>query len=277
VNRADALALAVARLEDATVDTPALDAKRLLLHAEQIESASLMASPDAQMRAQSAYDSMIMRRCTGEPVSKILGYRDFWTHRFITSPDVLDPRPDTETLIEAALELFPRTAPLRILDLGTGSGCILLTLLSEFANSTGIGVDVSQAALAVAERNAQAMKLTHRADFIEADWFTGLDETFDLVVSNPPYISTTEKDTLAPEVADWDPEAALFAGMDGLQAYREITSGVSAALKPDGTVLFEIGIGQARPVVSLLEGAGFWRISSRRDLGGIERCIVAQR
>lgn len=277
MTRGEALAVAQTRLAEAGVETPALDAKLLLLFAESLETAALMADPDAPMAAPKAFEAAIKRRCTREPVSKILGYRDFWAHRFAVSPDVLDPRPDTETLIEAVLEQSPKEGNARILDLGTGSGCILLTLLEEYPAATGIGVDVSQAALAVAKRNAEAMKLTHRAEFLSSDWFMALDETFDLVVSNPPYISTLEKTSLSPEVIDWDPEAALFAGMDGLQAYREIADGLAAVLKPDGTAFFEIGQGQGDAVADLFKNVGFKRISSRFDLGGIERCICVQR
>lgn len=277
MTRAEALAAAQARLADAGVDTPGVDAKALLLHAESIESSSLIADPEAPLRAAEAFESSIQRRVNREPVSKIIGYRDFWAHRFAVTPDVLDPRPDTETLIDAALQTTPKDSEIRILDLGTGSGCILLTLLEEYRAATGVGVDVSEAALAVAKSNAETMKLTHRADFLVSDWFMALDETFDLVVSNPPYISTLEKTSLSPEVVDWDPEAALFAGMDGLQAYRKIADGLAAVLKPDGTAFFEIGQGQGQAVADLFKNVGFRRISSRFDLGGIERCLVVQR
>jgi len=277
MTRAEALAAATTRLKNAGMDTPTTDAKRLLLECESVDPAALIANPDAQMIALDEYDSLISRRCDHEPVSKILGYRDFWKHRFSVTPDVLDPRPDTEVLIEAALEFSTANAPLKVLDLGTGSGCILLSLLSEISNATGIGTDTSTGALVVAKRNADALNLNNRAEFIYSDWFSGLDETFNLVVSNPPYISTTESRTLTPEVLNWDPNAALFAGIDGLQAYREIANGLEAVLQPDGTALFEIGIGQAEAVTTIFEDAGFSRISSRVDLGGIERCLIVQR
>ena len=277
MTRREALAQATARLAAAGIDTPALDAKTLLLAVEGIAPSALIAAGDAPMRAADAYDSALSRREKREPVSKIRGLRSFWRHEFIVSPDVLDPRPDTETLVEAALEYAPRNRPLRILDLGTGSGCILLTLLDELPGSTGIGVDISAAALAVANRNAEALNLSDRAHFIASDWFAGLDETFNLVVSNPPYISTEEASTLSPEVRDWDPEAALFAGMDGLQAYRKIADGLAHVLDHDGTALLEIGIGQGQPVSDLFERAGFRHIDSRRDLGGIERCLIVRR
>lgn len=277
MTRAEALSAATRRLAAAGVDTPGLDAKILLLALEAIESAELMADPDKPMIARNDFDSVISRRCLREPVSKILGYRDFWTHRFIVTPDVLDPRPDTEVLIESALQIETSRAPTRILDLGTGSGCILLTLLDEIPSSIGVGVDISVAALAIAERNAKAMRLTDRVEFFASDWFSALDGTFNLVVSNPPYISTTESGILSPEVIDWDPGAALFAGMDGLQAYRKIANGLGAVLEQDGTALFEIGIGQVDPVTAIFREAGFSKISSRLDLGGIERCLIVQR
>ena len=277
MTRKEALRRAQARLTEAGVETPALDAKLLLQHTEEIDGVRLVTEADAPIGAPEAYEAAITRRCAREPVSKILGYRDFWTHRFITSPDVLDPRPDTETLIETVLTGVPKDEPVNIVDLGTGSGCILLTLLAELPNALGTGVDVSRAALSVAERNANAMNLSQRVKFIVSDWFKALDGTFDLVVSNPPYISTVEKPLLSPEVMNWDPEAALFAGMDGLQAYRKIADGLATVLKPDGTAFFEIGQGQADPVTELFSAAGFRRTSSRFDLGGIERCLVVQR
>ena len=276
MTRAEALANATSRLNAAGVETPALDAKFLLLGVESIESSSLIADPDVPLKAQAEFDSAVDRRCQREPVSKILGFRDFWNHRFIVNRNVLDPRPDTELLIETALAETAGNTPRRILDLGTGSGCILLSLLSELPNTTGIGVDTSSAALEVAKSNAKALDLAGRAEFILSDWFSALDETFTLVVSNPPYISTTENVTLSPEVIDWDPEAALFAGMDGLQAYRKIANGLSAVLEPDGTALFEIGFGQGASVRAIFEEAGFRRISSRLDMRGIERCLIVQ-
>lgn len=277
MTRSEALAQATVRLAGAGVETPALDAKTLLLAIEDIDAAALIAGGDAAMKAEKDYDSALSRREQREPVSKILGYRDFWSHRFVVTPDVLDPRPDTETLIEAALEIAPKDRPLRILDMGTGSGCILLTLLSELPHASGIGTDISQAALTVAQGNAKALGLKDRADFIVSDWFTALDGTFDLVVSNPPYISETEKQTLSPEVRDWDPGAALFAGMDGLQAYRKIVNGLATVLGQDGTALLEIGIGQRASVTDLLEHVGFSAVFCRRDLGGIDRCLIVQR
>ncbi len=277
MTRAEALKLAQKRLIEAGVETPPLDAKLLLLNAESIDGAALMANPDAEMMALEAFDSAITRRCAREPVSKILGYRDFWSHRFAVNSDVLDPRPDTETLIETVLEFREQHTGSRIADLGTGSGCILLTLLSELPNANGIGVDISEPSIKTANFNAKVMKLDHRVNFITSDWFTALDGGFNLVVSNPPYIPLLESDSLSPEVRNWDPEIALFAGMDGLQAYREIADGLAAVLTPDGMAVLELGHGQADSVAALFKNAGFNRISSRRDLGGIERCIVVQR
>lgn len=273
MTRAEALSQGTQHLTAAGVETPGLDARKLLLEIEEIDAGRLIADPDTQMIHAASYKAAIDRRTAHEPVSKILGYKDFWTHRFYVTPDVLDPRPDTETLIEEVLHQTPKASQIRILDLGTGSGCILLTLLSELQFATGIGVDRSDAALAVANRNCAALKLSARADFVQSDWFEALDETFNLVVCNPPYISIAESETLSPDVSRWDPELALFAGMDGLQAYRKIADGLATVLKPNGTAFFEIGIGQADPVTALFENAGFRRIASRRDLGGHERCI----
>ncbi len=277
MTRTEALAETKARLASAGVETPDTDSKRLLLHAENISQAALIADPDAVLTERNLFLSFIERRIRREPVAKITGYKDFWSYRFQVNGDVLDPRPDTETLIEAAFECTGKAASLRIADLGTGSGCILLTLLAKMPHATGLGLDISPGALKVAKTNAKMLNLDNRSQFIAGDWLSALDETFDLVVSNPPYIPVTEGDMLAPEVIDWEPHTALFAGMDGLQAYREIANGLSSVLKSDGTAIFEVGYNQAKPVMDLFKKAGFRRISSRTDLGGIERCIIVQR
>lgn len=277
MTRAEALTNAAQQLEAAGVETPILDAKRLLMGIESIDASALISAPDERLQAKAAFDSAVARRCQREPVSKILGVRSFWTHEFIVTADVLDPRPDTELIVETALSETQGTPPDNILDLGTGSGCILLSLLSELPSARGVGVDTSQAALDVAHRNASVLNLADRTEFICSNWFSGLDGTFNLVVSNPPYISSSESETLAPEVTDWDPAGALFAGMDGLQAYQDIAVGLSAVLEPNGMALFEVGTGQAASVREIFEAAGFRRISSRFDIGGIERCLVVQK
>jgi len=275
--RAIALREAIAQLTAAGVETPDRDARLLMQWTEGIDAAALIASPEIALSHPKRLAQAIEQRSARKPVSKIIGYRDFWSHRFIVTPDVLDPRPETETIIEAVLDITPRLVAPKILDLGTGSGCILLTLLSEFTLSQGVGIDSSPAALSVAKQNAEALGVADRAKFLLSNWFEALDDTFDLVVCNPPYISTSEGTLLAPEVARWDPEAALFAGMDGLHAYRGIANGLATVLKPDGVAFFEVGIGQSGAVTDLLREVGFGRITSRLDLAGVERCIIARR
>lgn len=250
------------------------DARALLLWVEGIDGTDLIASPETPLSHESSYESAILRRVEREPVSKIIGSRRFWKHSFRVTPDVLDPRPDTETLIMAALEAAADLDRARILDLGTGSGCILLSLLADLPGATGLGTDVSEPTLAVAKDNADALNLSKRAHFLQSDWFTGVDDTFNLVVCNPPYISETEKAALSPEVSRWDPEAALFAGMDGLQAYRQILDGLGAVLEKPGFAILEIGADQAPSVREICREAGFGEISSRFDLGGHERCLI---
>jgi release factor glutamine methyltransferase len=209
-----------------------------------------------------------------EPVSRILGRREFWSLDFHLSPATLDPRPDSETLIDEALAGIPdRKAPLSVLDLGTGTGCLLLALLSELPNAAGTGIDRSEEAVATATANARRLGFGQRARFAAGDWGAGLSERFDLVVSNPPYIPEAEIETLAPEVVRFDPLAALAGGPDGLDAYRTIVAQLSNLLKSNGKVIFEVGAGQAADVAALLVTAGFSGIGTRRDLAGVERAV----
>lgn len=237
----------------------------------------LLAGDDRALSAaeEKALQEAAARRLRNEPVSRILGRRAFWKSDFKVTPATLDPRPDSETLIEAALHHVKN--PLRILDLGTGTGCLLLSLLQEWPQATGVGLDISRGAVAIAEENAQNLQLTSRAEFIAADW-NGFQakETFDVIVSNPPYIALTEKKDLSPDVALYDPPQALFAGADGLDAYRSLVRVVPGLLNPGGYAFFEIGYRQKEPVSRLLADAGFPVLEVRRDLGGNDRVIVAK-
>lgn len=272
--RQSAFRNAAHRLESASVETPVRDARDLLLWVENIDNTALISQPEHPLDNPGDFEAAIARRMAREPVSKIIGARRFWKHTFIVTPDVLDPRPDTETLVAAALEAAADYEAPRILDLGTGTGCILLSLLADLPGATGLGTDASDKALAVAKRNAEALNLCSRAKFLRSDWFEKLDGTFDLVVCNPPYIAETEKAELSPEVSRWDPEAALFGGMDGLQAYRRILSGLPAVIRKSGMAFLEIGAGQSASVRELCREAGFEDISSQKDLGGHERCMI---
>lgn len=269
-----ALILAIRRLSAAGVQDPARDSRLLLAHALGLAPDRLMLhlddrlDPDAASRFESAISAREMR----QPVSQIIGRRKFWGHDFVVTRDVLDPRPETETLILAALdEPFSR-----VLDLGTGSGAIVLSLLAERTQATGLGVDVSQAAIEVARVNAAALGVSARVEMRVSDWFASVDGVFDLIVSNPPYIGEDEMQGLAPETRDWEPHLALTPGGDGLAAYRAIASGAAAVLRPGGRILLEIGPVQGAAVVGLLRWAGFDDISILPDLDGRDRVVRAR-
>lgn len=221
--------------------------------------------------------NVLRRRCAREPVAHILGNREFWSLDFTVTADTLVPRPDSETLIEAALEVLPkRDGAYRLLDLGTGGGCLLLALLHERPNATGLGIDKCAKALDVAYGNADALGLAGRAEFQIGDWARGLDGTFDVIVANPPYIPEDEIYALAPEVAQYEPKLALSGGADGLQCYREMVPDLLRCLVPGGTAVIEVGCGQAWAVAAILARHGLTEHARRKDLGGQNRCILAK-
>ena len=270
-------ALRAGRGRLAHLDTPMRDARDLLLYVLEIDAAALIATERAVLTPEAAarYDAALDRRAAHEPVSKVVGLRAFYGLDFEVTHDVLDPRADTETLVDAALELAPEAR--RILDLGTGSGCLLLTLLSRLPRTTGLGVDASEAALEVARRNAIRLDLNEKARFMRSDWLEKVDDTFDLVVCNPPYIGERERHTLSDDVLLWDPEEALFADEDGLTAYRRIAPTLGKALSETGTAFFEIGSGQEEAVSRLFAACDFGDITFRRDIAGIRRCMIVRR
>lgn len=211
-----------------------------------------------------------------EPVSKILQQRAFWKHVFFINHDVLDPRPETELIIESVLSLFASDSRINILDIGTGSGCILLSLLQEFPNATGIGIDISDAAIKVANTNKSIMQIDN-AKFEQCSWNTYRPESqFTVIVSNPPYIKTADIDDLSPNVKLYDPLIALDGGATGLTAYEEISSLAPNWLQPNGFLILEIGYGQSEQVINILQKSMFKIIDVKRDLSGIERTIIAQ-
>lgn len=271
-----ALSLALSEGQDrlADKDNPAREARLLLAHAAGVDQTGLISLglSDFSDAMMDRYRGYLDRRAAGEPVSKILGYREFWNHRFEISADVLDPRPDTETLIAAALE---GVAPKRILDLGTGSGCILLSLLSEWPHATGVGSDLSDKALAVAGRNAESLGVASRAKLIVSDWFEAIEGRFDMIVSNPPYISEAEMRELSPEVLNHDPHMALTPGGDGLDPYRVIAAGAADHLTEKGRILVEIGWKQGPDVAAIFRDAGFRDVEIRTDLDGRDRVVLA--
>ncbi|SIO23719.1 [protein release factor]-glutamine N5-methyltransferase [Rhodovulum sp. ES.010] len=269
---AEALARATRRLNAAGVPDAPRDARRLLAHALRVDPGRLtLVLPEPLTEAAAAkLDAALVRRAAREPVSHITGRRAFYGRDFRVTSDVLDPRPETETLIAVAL-----SGPFsRVLDLGTGSGCILLTLLAERPGATGIGTDVSAPALEVARENARRLVGIERAAFFEADWYPPRPERFDLIVSNPPYIAAHEMAGLAPELAH-EPRGALTDGADGLSCYRAIAAGAPAHLAPEGRLLVETGAGQAGDVAAILRGSGLDILGVHPDLDGRGRVVEA--
>ena len=272
-----ALAAAAARLGAAGISDPRREARLLLAAALGWDTARVLGFPEAEMTAAAGrrLDELIARRSAREPISRILGYREFWSLAFELSADTLDPRPDSETLIEAALTaLGERDRVYRVLDFGTGSGCLLLALLSELPNAQGTGVDLSEGALAMARRNAAALGLGGRARFARGNWGDGLSGEWDVILVNPPYIPSTALRTLMPEVARYDPRLALEGGPDGLEAFRALAPEIARLLAPTGIAAVEVGAGQAHAVAPIMAGAGLVLRALRHDLSGVDRCLV---
>jgi release factor glutamine methyltransferase len=254
-------------------ETPRLDAEILLAFALGI-SREEMILRICDVTVPAGFDALIDRRLTNEPIAHITGTRDFWTLTLAVTPDVLIPRPDSETLIEAAIEHFRDSAPRRILDLGTGSGALLLAALDEWPDATGVGVDISDAALAVASANAQSLGMAGRAKFRLGNWGEGIDEEFDLILANPPYICTSAM--LPRDVLHHEPHVALFAGEDGLDAYRSLAPQIGELLAPGGIALMEIGFDQGKSAAELFRAQGF-SVTVRNDLAKRDRCLEIRR
>lgn len=268
------LPAATARLREAGVPDPARDARLLLAHALGVtpDRLTLALAEPVPENVGERFHALIERRAARQPVSQIIGARLFWGRRFKVTPDVLDPRPETEILIAEALsEPFAR-----VLDLGTGSGAILLTLLAERPGARGLGVDISHAALEVARANAAALGVLARAELRLSDWFAKVEGRFDLIVANPPYIAKDEMEALAPETRDWEPHLALSPGGDGLAAYRAIAACCATHLSTGGRLLVEIGPTQADAVCALFTAAGLAAPCVLRDMDDRPRLIAAR-
>lgn len=270
----ETLRFGAARLAEAGID--AGDARHLLAFALGVSRDRLVLMGGDAMPAEAAarFDEALTRRIAHEPVSKIVGTRAFWGREFRVTPDVLDPRPETETLIAEALA---GPAPTRFLDLGTGSGCIALTLLAEWPQARGVACDLSAAALNVAAENARSLGVEGQVDLRLSDWFGAVDGVFDLIVSNPPYITAQEMTELSPEVLGHDPHMALTPGGDGLEPYRVIARDGAAYLAPEGRVLVEIGWKQGPDVAALFAQNGWREIRVLPDLDGRDRVVAAIR
>jgi release factor glutamine methyltransferase len=276
VSVADALDGACRTLAIAGIRNPRWEARLVASHALGITIERMMAYPeDAIDNERKAYlDEMVSRRAGREPLAYIVGHREFWSLPFCVTPYTLVPRPDTECLVEAALYwLGKKTGDVRILDLGTGTGCVLLALLNERSKAWGVGVDVSMDALRVACKNASALQLADRANFVQSDWGSGLTGGFDVVVSNPPYIADGDFTDLEPEVTHFEPRLALSGGADGLSAYRAVVPRLRRLLAPGGAAFLEIGAGAAENVTKLIRQHGFEHIEIKNDFARIPRCV----
>jgi release factor glutamine methyltransferase len=267
------------RLEAAGIETPVFDARLLVEAGAGVSRLDIVTDPRRPVTDEqvAAVDALVRRREAREPVGHIIGRRHFWTLDLFVSPAVLIPRPETELLVETVLHAIAPDAPARVLDLGIGSGAISLAILSERKNATCVGVDISDGALAVAQANADALGVADRLELKHGGWDVSLDGAFDLVLSNPPYVATKDLDTLAPEVARFEPRLALDGGPDGLDAYRAIIARLPHLLPPGGVFAFEVGKGQAEAVTALTQAAGLSAEPPRRDLAGIPRVVWGRR
>ncbi len=270
----DHLRAAVSVLTEAGVADAMRDARVLMAHALEVDRSriTLMLYDDVPAAAGVRFTRAIEARAKRQPIAQIIGLREFYGRSFRVTGDVLDPRPETEHMIMAALE-----APFeRVLDLGTGTGCIVLTLLAEVATATGVGADVSEAALAVARGNANDLGVAERAVFQTSDWFDAIDGQFDLILSNPPYITDAEMAELSPDVADWEPHLALTPGGDGLAPYRVIARAADRYLAKGGRIVLEFGKDQGAAVAEIFHAEGF-ETELRQDYAGHDRNIIATR
>ncbi|MFA4994021.1 MAG: peptide chain release factor N(5)-glutamine methyltransferase [Bdellovibrionales bacterium] len=284
------LLFAVDKLKHAGVYNPQLVARLIVEHALNIDHLQMIVQTERVLASEDigSLDGFLERRIKGETVARIKGQREFWGLDFGLNEATLEPRPDSETLVEAVLTLMPRgraaldsrfrgNDDVRLLDLGTGTGCLLLALLYEMREATGIGIDINPRAIEQAALNAEALGFDGRASFCVGNWLTNVTEKFDIIVSNPPYIPSTEIPGLMKEVRDFDPLLALDGGEDGLVCYRSLIPQLANFLYPNGIVAFEVGDGQAPLVAEIFRQNGFTNIVTHKDLSGIERCVTADR
>ena len=275
---ADCIARGARRLNAAGVDGARREARLILAHALGVEPAQIAGYPERPVADPHMFETLIARRARREPLSHLTGRREFWSLEFETGPATLDPRPDSEAVVEAALAaVADRSARLSLLDLGAGTGCLLLSLLSELPRASGLGVDSSPEALAVARRNAERLGLAPRARFSEGNWGESLDGPFDLIVCNPPYIRSEDIARLEPEVSAFEPRLALDGGPDGLDAYRALVPDIVRLLSPGGAAVLEFGADQAAAVRQTAASRGLIAVTVSRDIAGLERCLTLRK
>jgi release factor glutamine methyltransferase len=256
------------------------DAYQLLADRLGVARNTLRTSKDLVISFEQAtqFEHDLKELMDGKPLHRILGYRFFWKDKFELSFDTLEPRPDTETLIEVCLKYFPiKQKDFRILDLGTGSGCILSSLLQEYPNATGVGVDISAGALEMAKSNAEALGISSRVEWVQSDWLANVHETFDIIISNPPYIPSVDIESLSTEVQTYDPLKALDGGQDGLDAYRTLAQQLPNIVKENTLIILEIGYDQGVSVPELFSNHGYKVVDLEKDYGGNHRCVVLKK
>lgn len=269
-------------LSNAGISSPRLEARLLIAHILHINANDVSLKTIIPENLIPSLETILQKRLQGMPLDKIFGHKEFYKYDFITSEDVLSPRPDTEILLEAALDLTSQNTFQNVLDLGVGSGCILLSLLKENTNIQGVGIDISSKALNIAEQNAYRLEVAKRCRFLNKSWFdedfiSTLNEHFDLIVSNPPYIKTEDISSLDIEVRQYDPIIALDGGSNGFKDYVQIAKITPQILKKGGYIALEVGIGQATDVQHIFEKQGLQHISTTPDLAGIERVVIFQK
>jgi release factor glutamine methyltransferase len=269
-----------AALGAAGLDEARRRARQLVAAALDLSATEVFARPERALIAGEAtrVAAMLRRAVAHEPLSRILGKREFWGLEFDLCADTLDPRPDSESVVEAVLaRLADRAAPWRLIDLGSGTGCLLLALLTEYPQASGVGIDIAPGATRAARHNAARLGLADRARFVAGNWLQSVVGAFDVVVANPPYIATADLAGLPPEVSEHDPRRALDGGPDGLAEYRAIAAGLPLVLRPGGLFVAEIGCGQEDVVAAILARGGLALDGFARDLAGIVRCVAARR
>ena len=270
----DLLGFGNRELRNAGIKTANLDARVLLSEALELKEKYFFSDFKISKNKYNLYQNYIKQRLEGKPVSKIIYKRAFWKSDYYINENVLDPRPDSETIIETAIKFSFKEKFENVLDLGTGSGCLITSIIAEFPLSFGVGVDISFNAIKVASRNSKNLNLDNRIQFIVSDWFNSIKGKFDLIVCNPPYIESSKISLLPNEVKLYDPHGAIDGGIDGLNSYRTIASEISQFINPNGKIIFEIGFSQEHQVINIMKQYGFINLLKVKDLSNIVRCLV---